>query len=134
MQRREKLPPEVGYPAMVLFAGFIGSVVVTVAIEGRASDFNPWVVGFGGTFLFFITAAYTVLNALDSWRAWQLRLFGVNTWAVLIDTQARSHGDDMVVWTATVQGADFTNVIENGFHDPGKLGDRVPVRRHAASN
>jgi len=69
MARRDKLPPKVGYPAMVLFAGFVVSIVVAVALGGRSSDFNPWVVGFGGALLLLITASYTVLNALDRPRS-----------------------------------------------------------------
>ncbi len=135
MKRRLGRPQKAGYALVaLLLTGFLVSVAVTIASEGRDSTLNPWVAGFGGTLIFVVSAGQTALAALMVWRSWQLRLLGTDTWAVLADKEYRSDADNTTFWTAHLQGAGFTHVIDTALRDPGPVGERVLVRRHAPSN
>ena len=135
MEKRHSLPRKVGYAVVAfLLAGCLVSGAVTIVSEGRDSTFNPWVVGFGGTLLFVVSAGQTALAGQMVWRSWRLRLFGTDTWAVLTDKESRTDADDTTFWTAHMRGAGFTQVVDTGSRDPGPVGEPVLVRRHAPSN
>jgi len=116
-----------------LVAGCLTAGVVTIVSDGRDSRFNPWVVGFGGTLVFVICAGQTALAGREIWRSWQLRLFGEETWAILIDKEYRLDSDLTAFWKAHVTVADFRHTIDTGTQDPGPVGEPLRVRRHAAS-
>jgi hypothetical protein len=116
-----------------LAAGCLVSGVVTLARDGRDSEFNPWVVGFGGSLAFVVCAWMTALSARELRRAWQLRLFGDDTWAVLADKEYRLDGDSDIRWTAYVEGPFFREPVDTGLLDPGPVGEHVLVRRHTGS-
>lgn len=121
--------------ALVAFlaAGCLVSGVVTIAAEGRDSEFNPWVVGFGGSLAFVFCAGQTAQAGWLLWRSWLLRLFGRDTWALLVDKAARSDADQTTFWTAHVVIDDLRHSIDTGLSDPGPVGEPLRVRWHAAS-
>lgn len=134
MARRLGLSRGIGYALMAfLLAGCLVSGAVTIMSEGRNSTVNPWVVGFGGSFLFVVIAVQAVTTALSVGRSWLLRLFGEDQWAMLTDKTCRTDSED-TLWTAHVEGAGFRQAVYTGPWDPGPVGQPVRVRRHAASN
>lgn len=126
--KRRSLPRMVGYAlATVVFAGVVTRLV------WRDSDADRWLIGVGGSLLFLIGVWQTAQAVLMLWRSWQLRLFGEDAWAVLTDKQGRYNAESITFWTAQVQGPEFTCTIDNGPWDPGRVGERVLVRRHVPS-
>ena len=135
MQRHRGPLRWLGYAVLAfLVAGTLLAGAVTLAVEGRDSTFNPWVVGFGGSLLFVVCAGQTGLAARALWRSWQLRLFGERTWVVLTAKEYKLDEDNTQFWTAHVAGADFRHTIGTGLYDPGPVGGRILVRRHAPSD
>ena len=116
-----------------LVTGCLVAGAVTIAAEGRDSDFNPWVVGFGGTLAFVVCARLTSQAVWLLFRSWQLRIFGRDTWAMLVDKAARSDADNTTFWTAHVAVDDVRRGIDTGLLDPGPVGEPLRVRWHPAS-
>ncbi|NLU80953.1 hypothetical protein HCA58_21880 [Micromonospora sp. HNM0581] len=102
-------------------------------LASRDSDTDRWLIGVGGSLLFLIGVWQTAQAVLMLWRSWQLRLFGEDTWAVLTDKVGRYDAESNTLWTAHVEGPDFTCTIDNGVWNPGRVGERVLVRRHLPS-
>jgi hypothetical protein len=128
MEKRRGLFGRVGYVLVaVVFAG------VAVRLVSLDSDADRWLIGVGGSFLFLVGVRQTAQTVLMIWRSWQLRLFGEDSWAVLTDKQSRYTVESNTYWTAQVEGPDFRYTIDNGLWNPGRVGERVLVRRHLPS-
>ena len=118
----------IGYAlAAVVFAG------VVTRLAARDSGADRWLIGVGGSLFFLIGVWQTASGVLMIWRSWQLRLFGEDAWAVLTDKEGRDDADSNTFWTAQVEGPGFICTIDNGAWDPGRVGERVLVRRHVPS-
>jgi hypothetical protein len=128
MERRRSLPRLVGY---AVAAAVLAGVVIRLA--SRDSDADRWLIGVGGSLIVLTGAWQTAHSVLTIWRSWQLRLFGRNEWAVLVDKEGHDDDDSTTFWTARVAGPGFACAVDNGARDPGTVGERVLVRRHVAS-
>lgn len=118
----------VGYAlAAVVLVGVVARLV------SRDSGTDRWLIGAGGSILLFIGVRQTGQFVLMLWRSWQLRLLGEDVWVVLTDKERRHNAESDTLWTAHLAGPDFTCTIDNGVWDPGRVGERVLVRRHVPS-
>jgi hypothetical protein len=128
MERRRSLPRTVGGAlAAVVLAGVVTRLV------SRDSDADRWLIGIGGSIVLLAGFWQAAQGVHMIWRSWQLRLFGADAWAVLTDKQGRDDADSTTFWTARVEGPGFACTIDNGARDPGRVGERVLVRRHVPS-
>ena len=128
MERRRSRPRMIGYAlAAVVVAG------VVTRLAARDSGADRWLMGVGGGLLFVIGVWQTVQAVLLIWRSWQLRLFGADAWAVLTGKEGRDDADSNTFWKAQVEGPGFACTIDTGVWDPGRVGERVLVRRHVPS-
>ncbi|MFI5894120.1 hypothetical protein ACIA5D_28865 [Actinoplanes sp. NPDC051513] len=128
MERRRSLPRMLGYAlAAMVLAGVVTRLVTRDSGAGR------WLIGVGGSLVLLVGVGQTAQGVLMIWRSWQLRLLGEDSWAVLADKQGRDDADSNTFWTAHVEGPGFACAIDNGAWDPGRVGERVLVRRHVAS-
>ena len=128
MERRRSLTRMIGY---ALTAVVLAGVVTRLATRDSGAD--RWLIGVGGSLVFLIGVRQTAQGVLAIWRSWQLRLFGADAWAVLTDKEGRDDADATTFWTAHVVGPGFACAIDNGTWDPGRVGERVLVRRHVPS-